>query len=60
MAYWMKDVLQDLEQFCERNKLKELQRSLAVTEQILDEEIRIREETMMSPEPEEELAKTGT
>lgn len=58
MAYWMKDVLQDLEQFCERNRLDEIQKGLEQTEKILDEELRIREETKLFPPIE--LAKTAS
>ena len=50
MAYWMKDVLQDLEQFCEQNRLREIQKSLEEAEKVLDEQIRIREERLLSPE----------
>jgi hypothetical protein len=54
----MKDVLQDLEEFCEQNRLLEIQKSLEAAEKVLDEEIRIREETQLFPDVE--LAKTGS
>ena len=49
MAYWMKDVVQDLELFCGQNDLHGTQKSLARVEELLDEEIRLREETEMFP-----------
>lgn len=58
MAYWMKDVLQDLEEFCEENRLVEIRKSLEMTEKVLDEEIRMREEKQLFVP--QSLAKTGT
>lgn len=46
----MKDVLRDLEQFCEENRLLQIRQSLADAEKVLDEEIRLREEQQMSPD----------
>jgi hypothetical protein len=57
VAYWMKDVLQDLEQFCEENRLEKIQHSIGQAAKVLDEEIRLREEMQLADKPN--MAKTS-
>jgi hypothetical protein len=53
----MKDVLQDLEQFCEENRLEKIQHSIGQAAKVLDEEIRLREEMQLADKPN--MAKTS-